>query len=252
MLLKTKDRKNELAPTSVIRGGSIGALPQSGILAPDSDLLAPAFQEMKVQPEMLLKTQDREHGTREYGTRGVQILASALPGTLATVERGAHAPVPGYPGNMLKTKIRQNPITRHQSPFAHAVAPHSCTSRNEGATGDVVENKGTASIASLSMGSCAMIFREEKTTFQAGILLKTRRNSRAGAGKGVKESSEVRKHVLAKAPSRKDREAQVSCFLCDLCDLAPWREIVLIFSRLRTHVLPLPGLTHSHPAVIFT
>ena len=39
MLLKTKGRKNELAPTSAISGGSIGALPQSGILAPDSWLL---------------------------------------------------------------------------------------------------------------------------------------------------------------------------------------------------------------------
>jgi hypothetical protein len=80
---------------------------------------------MKVQPEMLLKTHDREHGTREYGTRGVQILASALQGTLAPVERGAHAPVTGYPGNMLKTKVRQNPIAHHKSPFANALAPGS-------------------------------------------------------------------------------------------------------------------------------
>jgi hypothetical protein len=48
----------------------------------------------------------------------------------------------------------------------------------------------------------------------------------------VKESSEARKHVLAKAPSRKGREAQVSCFLCALCGLAPLREIVLICSHL--------------------
>jgi len=183
MLLKTKGRENKQAPTSVIPGGSVGALPQSGILAPDSWLLTLALQKMKVQPEMLLKTHDREHGTRGYETRGVQILASALPGTLAPVERGAHAPVTGYPGNMLKTKVRQNPITHHQSPFAHAVAPDSCTSRNEGATGDVIENKGTVSIASLSMGNCAMIFREEKTTFQPGILLKAQRNSKAAAGR---------------------------------------------------------------------
>jgi hypothetical protein len=51
---------------------------------------------MKVQPEMLLKTHDREHETREYGMRGVQILTSdscllaSLPlGTQAPVERAA-------------------------------------------------------------------------------------------------------------------------------------------------------------------
>ena len=78
---------------------------------------------MKVQPEMLMKTKDREQGTREYWTTGVPILAFALPETLAPVERGAHAPVTGYPGNVLKTKVRQNPITHHQSPFANALAP---------------------------------------------------------------------------------------------------------------------------------
>ena len=62
---------------------------------------------MKVQPEMLLKTHDREHGIREYGTRG------------------AYAPGTGYPGNMLKKKSRQNPITHHQSPFANALTPGS-------------------------------------------------------------------------------------------------------------------------------
>ena len=37
------------------------------ILAPDSMLLTPVLQEMKVHPEMLLKTHDRENGTREHG-----------------------------------------------------------------------------------------------------------------------------------------------------------------------------------------
>jgi hypothetical protein len=36
MLLKTKDRGNEQVPTSAIPGGSVGASPQSSILAPDS------------------------------------------------------------------------------------------------------------------------------------------------------------------------------------------------------------------------
>ncbi len=40
-----------------------------------------------------------------------------------SVERGAHAPVMGYPGNMLKIRVRQNPITHHKSPFANALAP---------------------------------------------------------------------------------------------------------------------------------
>ena len=80
---------------------------------------------MKVHPEMLLKTHDREHGTREYGTRGVPILAYALPGTLGRVKQAAHTPVTGYPGNMLKTRARQNPITHHKSLFANALAPYS-------------------------------------------------------------------------------------------------------------------------------
>ena len=49
---------------------------------------------------------------------------------------------------------------------------------------------------------------------------------------GVKESSEVRKHVLAKAPSRKGRKENRRLVLHGLCDLAPLREIVLIFSQL--------------------
>ncbi len=60
----------------------------------------------------------------EHGMRGVQILASAFQGTLAAVERGAHASVTGYPGNMLKTRARQNPITNHKSLFANALAPY--------------------------------------------------------------------------------------------------------------------------------
>ncbi len=99
---------------------------------------------MKVQPEMLLKTQDRENRTREYGTRGGQILASALHGRLVPVERGAHVPVTGYPGNMLETKARQNPISNHKSPFTNALTPVSSLLhfKNEGATGDMYENKG--------------------------------------------------------------------------------------------------------------
>jgi len=110
MLLKTKDRGNENAPTSVIPGGSVGALPQSSILAPGSDLLTPAFREMKVQPEMLLKTHDREHGTRRYGAGG------------------AHAPVKGYPGNMLKKRcaVTQSSITYRHSPMPWLLTPSFC------------------------------------------------------------------------------------------------------------------------------
>ena len=47
---------------------------------------------------------------------------------------------------MLKTNVRQNPITHHKSPFANALIPGSLLltpvlQENEGATGDVVENK---------------------------------------------------------------------------------------------------------------
>ena len=59
--MKTKDRQNEQAPTSEISGDSIATSPQSGILAPASDLLTPGFQEMKVQPEILMKTKDRQN-----------------------------------------------------------------------------------------------------------------------------------------------------------------------------------------------
>jgi len=117
MCMKTNDTVRSPEPQNVRR--------RQVILAPDSWLPTPAFQQMKVQPEMLMKTNDREHGMREYGTRGVQILASALQGTLAPVEWGAHAPVTGYPGNTLKTKVRQNPITHHKSPFANALTSGS-------------------------------------------------------------------------------------------------------------------------------
>jgi hypothetical protein len=56
ILLKTKDRKNGQAPMAAIPGSSVKASPRSGILAPDFFLLTSALQEMKVQPEMLLKT----------------------------------------------------------------------------------------------------------------------------------------------------------------------------------------------------
>ena len=90
-------------------------------------LLAPhsCSSKIQVQPEMLMKTNDRKKRTRGYGTRGVQIPASALQGTSASVQRGVQAPVTGYPGNMLKTKVRQNPITHHKSPIANALAPDS-------------------------------------------------------------------------------------------------------------------------------
>ena len=58
------------------------------VLTPDSLLLTSALQEMKVRPEMLMKTNEPEHGTREYGTRGVQIPASALQETLAPCGAG--------------------------------------------------------------------------------------------------------------------------------------------------------------------
>ena len=62
MLLKTKDRENEQAPATAIPGSSVAILPQGAILAPDSFLLSPRFQEMKVQPEICMKTKDRENG----------------------------------------------------------------------------------------------------------------------------------------------------------------------------------------------
>ena len=90
--------------------------------APGSLRLTLVPQEMEVQPEMLLKTKRREHGTREYGTRGAPILASALPGTLDRGEQGAHTPVTGYPGNILKIKVLQYPCNPHQWSFANALA----------------------------------------------------------------------------------------------------------------------------------
>ena len=108
------------------------------------ELLTPVLQEIKVQPEMLLKTRHREHGTREYGTRGVPILAYALPGMLGRVKQGAHTPVTGYPGNILKTRVLQNPFDHHPPSFANSLSPDSrlLLLSNEGATGDVDENKG--------------------------------------------------------------------------------------------------------------
>ena len=120
MCMKTNDTAR--SPRSELRSRKASAA-GAPILAPGS-LLTPAFQEMTVQPEMLLKTHDREHGTREYGKRGVQILASAFPGTLAPVERAAHARVTGYPGNMLKKK-HANPITHHHSPMPRLLTPCS-------------------------------------------------------------------------------------------------------------------------------
>ena len=80
---------------------------------------------MQVHPEMLLKTHEREHQTREHGIPGVQILACAFQGARAPVEPGARAPVTGYPGNVLKTKVRKNPFTNHKSLFVNALAPYS-------------------------------------------------------------------------------------------------------------------------------
>ena len=112
MLLKTKDRKNEQAPTSVIPGRSVGAPPESGMLAPDSWLLTPAFQKMKVHPEMLLKTKER---------RNEQAPTSVIPGRPvgAPPESGMLAPdswllspafqkMKVHPEMLLKTKERRN------------------------------------------------------------------------------------------------------------------------------------------------
>ena len=129
MCMKTNEGAR--SPRSGVRSRKASAA-GAHVLTPGSLLLTPVLQEMKVHLEMLLKTHDREHGIREYGTRSAQILApdsgllaSLLQGTQALVERGADAPVTGYPGNMLKTNMRQNPITDHQSPFANALAPCS-------------------------------------------------------------------------------------------------------------------------------
>ena len=45
----------------LIPGDSVGALSQNGILAPRSSLPTSEFQQMKVQPEIFLKTKDREN-----------------------------------------------------------------------------------------------------------------------------------------------------------------------------------------------
>ena len=114
MCKKTKNTVR--SPRSEVRS-SKGPADGAPVLTPGSLLLTPALQEMKVQPEMLLKTHDREHGTRDTGTRdrrGVQILASAFQGTLASAERGAHASVTGYPGNMLKRKGTPEPNRQSQ------------------------------------------------------------------------------------------------------------------------------------------
>jgi hypothetical protein len=66
---------------------------------------------------MSMKTKDRENGTR-----GVPVLACAPQGTPAPEEQGAHAPVTGYPGNVLKTKALQSQFTHRQSSFANALA----------------------------------------------------------------------------------------------------------------------------------
>jgi len=56
-----------------------------------------------------------------------------------------------------------------------------------------------------------------------------------GRRRPADRSSEVLKHSLAKPPSRGDRQERVGTFfrgLRGLCGFAPWREIVLISSRL--------------------
>ena len=128
--MKTKDRENAQAPRRADSGRfSWSFVPEwhsgSSLLAPVSRLLH--FKKMKVQPEMLLKTHDRQHGTRDTG----RVDSSLCPPRNAgpPVQQGAPAPVTGYPGNMLKTKVRQNPITHHKSPFANALSPDSALQR---------------------------------------------------------------------------------------------------------------------------
>jgi hypothetical protein len=70
MCMKTKDAVRSQESRTICH--------RQVILAPDSWLLTPVLQEMQVHPEMLLKTKDRENGTRENGTRGMPILPSAL------------------------------------------------------------------------------------------------------------------------------------------------------------------------------
>ena len=98
---------------------------------------------MKVQPEMLLKTQDREnrHGNTGHGAGKFWHLLSTEGWSPWSRRACAGA---GYPGNMLETKARQNPISNHKSPFTNALTPVSSLLhfKNEGATGDMYENKG--------------------------------------------------------------------------------------------------------------
>jgi hypothetical protein len=56
--------------------------------------------------------------------------------------------------------------------------------------------------------------------------------------------SSARKHVLAKAPSRKERKANRRLAFRGLCGLAPWREIVLICSH-----LPSPRTVSFSPVI---
>ena len=72
------------------------------ILTPGSLLLTPALQEMKVHPEMLMKTKDRVRSPKSKGFCGW-----------------------------------------YADSDSWLLTPDSCSSRNEGASGDVDENKGT-------------------------------------------------------------------------------------------------------------
>ena len=101
------------------------------ILSPDSCLLTSVLQEMKVHPEMLMKTHDRERGTRENGTRGVRILASALPGTPAPVRTRRACAGDGISWEHGENKGTPEPnhpsqIAIRQWPDSCLLAPGSC------------------------------------------------------------------------------------------------------------------------------
>ena len=118
------------AENVLIPGDSVGASSQSGILAPRSCLPPPALQENEGATGDVVE--NTRSATRDTGTRDTGRVDSSLcPPRNAgpPVQQGAPAPVTGYPGNMLKTKVRQNPITHHKSPFANALSPDSALQR---------------------------------------------------------------------------------------------------------------------------
>ena len=114
------------------------------ILTPGSLLLTPALQEMKVHPEMLLKTKER--GIRGHGNRGRSAPDSdswlLTPDSCSSRNEGASGDVDENKGASEVRGRSEGLCGWCADSDSWLLTPDSCSSRNEGASGDVVENKG--------------------------------------------------------------------------------------------------------------